>query len=294
MTDLTLELADSRTLGYASYGPHSGKPVLYFHGTPSSRLEPQLVNVWGGNLQQLLQQYNIRLIAVDRPGMGLSTLHKERSYTSFANDAAALLQHIGIQNCSLFCWSGGGPYALTMAHLFPHLVTKVCVVAGISSSFGNKEVFAQMGWNKVYFNTARYTPLLLQGTLEAVKHTNPSAPPSQSLYDLSNADYAMIQNPEHLNGLLQHTIKEALHTGNGGAVQDAQLYFQPFPYELEQINVPVHFWWGTEDNIVTYIHAKHMERQLPNVTPHYKPGEGHLSIYIHYFEEVLQVLAGER
>ena len=171
-----------------SYGPHSGKPVLYFHGTPSSRLEPQLVNVWGGNLQQLLQQYNIRLIAVDRPGMGLSTLHKERSYTSFANDAAALLQHIGIQNCSLFCWSGGGPYALTMAHLYPQSINTVCMIAAIAGSFGDKEVYEQMGWNKMYFNSARYTPMLLQGTLEAVKCTTLQSPPSQSLLDLAGVE----------------------------------------------------------------------------------------------------------
>ncbi len=291
MTDLTFDLADERKLGYALYGPADGNPVLYLHGTPSSRLEPQLVNVWGGNLEQLLKQYRICLVAVDRPGIGLSSLHKECNYTSFANDVMALLQYLGIQSCPIFCWSGGGPYALTFAKLFPKAVTKVCMIAAISSSFGDEDVYAQMGWNKMYFNTARYTPMLLQGTLEAVKRTNPSSPPPQSLYDLSNVDYALIKNVDHLNALLQLTIKEALHTGNAGAVQEAKRYFEPLPYSLEEIAVPVHFWWGTEDNVVTYIHAKNMERQLPQVTPHYEASEGHLSIYINCFEEVLQVLA---
>ena len=291
MTDLTFELADGRMLGYALYGPQSGQPVIYFHGTPSSRLEPQLVNVWGNSLDRLLQQYNICLVAIDRPGLGLSTQHKERTFTSFAEDAMALMQYLGIQSCPVVCWSGGGPYALTLAQLFPQIITKVCIIAGISSSFGDEAVFAQMGWNKVYFNTARHAPMLLQGTLEAVKHTKPCAPPSQSLYELSHADYTLLKEVEHLNALLQYTVKEALHAGTQGAVHDAQLYFQPFPFVLEELAVPVHFWWGTEDNVVTYIHAKNMERQLPQVTPHYKPGEGHLSIYINCFEEVLQVLA---
>ena len=69
------------------------------------------------------------------------------------------------------------------------------------------------------------------------------------------------------------------------------MYFQPFGYTLPAINTPVHFWWGTEDNMVTYVHAKRLERELPHVTPHYKPGEGHLSIYINYLEEVLQTIA---
>lgn len=290
MTDLTLELADGRMLGYALYGPEKGQKVLYLHGTPSSRLEPLLLNIWGKRLAQLLQQYNIQLIAIDRPGMGLSSFDKDRSYTSVAADALALLQHLGIQSCPVLCWSGGGPYALTLAHQFPQVVTKVCIIAGISSSFGNEDVYAQMGWNKMYFNTARHAPMLLQGTFEAIKCTTLSTPLSQSLYDLSNVDYAMVKDVDHINQLLELTIKEALHHDNKGAVQEAGLYFEPFPYTLGEITVPVHFWWGTEDNVVTYIHAKNMERQLPHVTPHYKRGEGHLSIYVNHFEEVLQEL----
>lgn len=291
MTDQTFLLADERTLGYAVYGPENGKPVLYLHGTPSSRLEPQLLDVWGLSLNDLLQQYNIRLIAVDRPGMGLSSIDKDRTYTSFANDVQALMQHLNIAKCSLFCWSGGGPYALTMAQQFAHAIDKVCMVAAISCSFGDADVYAHMGWNKMYFNSARYTPVLLQGTLEAVKRTTLKSPFSQNLTDLSNVDYALLYHVDHANGFLAHTIKEAAKAGNEGPVQEAALYFAPFPYTLNAIKVPVHFWWGTEDNVVTYVHAKTMERQLPNVTPHYKAGEGHLSIYLNYFEEVLQVLS---
>ena len=291
-TDKIFTLPDGRALGYALYGPEGGKPVLYFHGTPSSRLEPLLINTWGGSLPGLLQQYRIRLIAVDRPGMGLSAFHPERNFTSFAHDVAALLQHLGIPQCALLCWSGGGPYALSMAYLYPQLIRQVCLIAGISASFGDEEVYAQMGWNKVYFNSARYTPLLLQGTLEAVKHTTLTAPPAQSLYDLSNVDYALIKDPLHANALLSYTIKQAAIESPKGAVQEAQLYFAPYPYSLADLQTPVHFWWGTEDNVVTYIHAKRLERQLPNATPHYKPGEGHLSVYVNGFAEALAVLEG--
>ena len=291
MTDQTILLPDERTLGYAFYGPRGGKPVLYFHGTPSSRLEPQLLNIWGTPLDDLLQQYNIRLIAVDRPGMGLSSFHADKNFASFAHDVNVLLQQLSIQKCSILCWSGGGPYALAMAHLYPQSITTVCMIAAIAGSFGDKEVYEQMGWNKMYFNSARYTPMLLQGTLEAVKCTTLHSPPSQSLLDLAGVDYALLQDVDSANGLLQYTIKEATREGNEGPVQEAQLYFTPYPFALHDISVPVHFWWGSNDNVVTYIHAKYLERQLPNVTPHYKGGEGHLSIYVRCFEEALQVLA---
>ncbi len=291
MTDLRFQLADGRQLAYAVYGPDDGLPVVYFHGTPSSRLEPLLMNVYGRDLELLLQQYHLRLIAVDRPGMGFSTFHPGRTFTTFADDVHQLLQHLHISTCRLLCWSGGGPYALTMAHRFPQVVQKVCMIAAFSSSFGNPEVYEPMGWNKMYFNTARKAPLLLQGSLAIMKRIHVTSPVSQRWYDLSNVDYALMKKVDWLNGLMAVTTKEACAKGTAGAVQDAQLYFQPFPYSLREITVPVHFWWGTEDNVVIYKHAKNMEKALPQVIPHYKKGEGHLSVYVHCFEEILQVLA---
>jgi pimeloyl-ACP methyl ester carboxylesterase len=291
MTDLTFQLADERQLAYAFYGPEHGQPVLYFHGTPSSRLEPLLTTVYGIDLNGLLQQYNIRLIAVDRPGMGLSSFHEGRTMTSFAGDVQQLLQFLQIDTCQLLCWSGGGPYALAMAHLYPDAIKNVSIIAGFSTSFGEEEVYAKMGWNKMYFNTARKAPLLLRGSLELMKKVKISSPISQKLYDLSNVDYALMKDVNKFNQLMAVTTKEACTKSTDGPIQEAQLYFSAYPYSLKGIQVPVHFWWGTEDNVVTYIHAKNMERGLPNVTPHYKKGEGHLSVYVHCFEEVLQLMA---
>src|SRR3954471_1012739 len=91
-----LDLKDGRKLSYVLYGPVNGKPVFYFHGTPSSRLEPLLLNVHNKDLEQLLQQYNIHLIALDRPGLGLSTYNSNNSFQSFACDVAQLAAHLHI------------------------------------------------------------------------------------------------------------------------------------------------------------------------------------------------------
>lgn len=37
-----VRLRDGRSLAWAEYGDPRGKPVLYFHGFPGSRLEPAL------------------------------------------------------------------------------------------------------------------------------------------------------------------------------------------------------------------------------------------------------------
>src|SRR6476659_10912359 len=91
-----LTLTDGRKLSYALYGTPAGKPVFYFHGTPSSRLEPLLLNVYNKDLEQLLLQYGIYLIAVDRPGVGLSTYNPNNSIQSFAADVQQLATKLHI------------------------------------------------------------------------------------------------------------------------------------------------------------------------------------------------------
>src|SRR5688572_6951565 len=278
MQDHLLQLPDGRNLGYTFYGPENGKPVLYFHGTPSSRLEPLMVIIYNVPLLSLLEQHNLKLIAVDRPGIGISTHDENRTLHSFAQDTALLLQHLQVKECSLLCWSGGGPYALAMAYYFPQQISKVFIITGFSCSFGDEEVYEQMGWNKVYFKTARSFPLLLKGSLEVVKHTTLSSPISQKLYDLADADYVYLKDVDKLNAFLDLTVKESVKEGPEGAVHEAAQYFAPLGFRLQQLQAPVYFWWGTSDFTVTYIHAKSMERQLPHVFPNYKPGEGHISI----------------
>src|SRR4051812_14891314 len=109
MTEHSLQLPDGRSLGYARFGDKSARPVLYFHGTPSSRLEPAVMDVFGKPLESLLQRYKLQLISIDRPGIGLSTFSKAHTIDSFASDVKVLMQALQLEPCALLCWSGGGP-----------------------------------------------------------------------------------------------------------------------------------------------------------------------------------------
>ena len=104
MSSQTFLLSDGRRLGYAVEG--EGKPVIYFHGTASSRLEIRL-------LKQLACQNRFMLIGVDRPGYGLSTFTDRVRLRDFAADVNALADHLGLDRFAVLSWSGGGPFALT-------------------------------------------------------------------------------------------------------------------------------------------------------------------------------------
>ena len=66
-TDAIIRLRDGRALGYAEVGKSDGPPIFYFHGHDSSRLE---VMLW----VELATTLGVRLIALDRPGIGRSDL----------------------------------------------------------------------------------------------------------------------------------------------------------------------------------------------------------------------------
>src|SRR4051812_7546059 len=98
--DHVLRLADGRKLGWSESGNPQGKPVFFLHGFGTTRVvcppdAPALAN-------------NLRLIAPDRPGIGLSDPMPGRSLLDWPSDVAELADHLGIERFSIVAWSGGG------------------------------------------------------------------------------------------------------------------------------------------------------------------------------------------
>ncbi|HET7052348.1 MAG TPA: hypothetical protein VFI09_00340 [Solirubrobacterales bacterium] len=71
-----VRLADGRALAYAEWGPGDGRPLLHFHGIPDGRFS------WGAG--SVCLDRGIRLIAVDRPGVGGSDPKPGRSVADWA------------------------------------------------------------------------------------------------------------------------------------------------------------------------------------------------------------------
>jgi pimeloyl-ACP methyl ester carboxylesterase len=108
----TFTLADGRVLGYAEYGCRDGFPVFFFHGFPTSRLE-------GFPLDRLARRRGLRIIALDRPGFGLSTFQPRRRILDWPADVERFAHHNRIHRFAVLGISGGGPYALACAHALP-------------------------------------------------------------------------------------------------------------------------------------------------------------------------------
>src|SRR3954469_3260928 len=79
-----------RRLGFAEFGDPHGRAVLWMHGTPGARRQiPQAARLAAAEL-------GVRLIGIDRPGVGHSTPHLYSSIADSADDIEQLLDRLGI------------------------------------------------------------------------------------------------------------------------------------------------------------------------------------------------------
>lgn len=110
----TFDLSDGRKLGYADYGDPSGKPILYQHGLPGSRIEATRYHDLGKEL-------GLRIFSIDRPGHGWSSAFEKygaRTVKSWAEDVNELAEGLGLSE-----------YAVMVCQYFPSLY-HYCSVSG--------------------------------------------------------------------------------------------------------------------------------------------------------------------
>src|SRR5579864_1224257 len=104
-----LTLRDGRALAYLEVGRGDGAPVFHFHGHGSSRLEALA-------LAHAAENAGVRLIALDRPGIGYSAPKSGDRLLDWPSDVAEAADQLGIVRFAVQGMSAGGPYALACAH----------------------------------------------------------------------------------------------------------------------------------------------------------------------------------
>ncbi|WP_454793185.1 alpha/beta fold hydrolase [Mycolicibacterium lutetiense] len=99
---------DGRRIAYAEYGPADGTPVLLIPGAGCGRLM-----TFGHTAA--LDDRGIRLISVDRPGLGASTPHPSKTLDSVAADLAAVIDAVVGHPIPVVANSQGAPFGLAVA-----------------------------------------------------------------------------------------------------------------------------------------------------------------------------------
>lgn len=285
--DQRVELPDGRQLGYDDLGPPDAPAVFYFHGAPSSRVD---LGLFGS--EALAERLGIRIIASDRPGMGLSTFEPNRRLSDWPADVSALADALELQRFTVLSFSGGAPYALACALAIPERLTAVGVVSS-SGLFDKPALTEGVNRNNLRFTyLARDRPRLSRLAFRMMALMARSAPGrlvAQVMAAFPEPDRAVMARPE-VSGAFVATVREALRQGPRGAQFDTALMVSPWGFRPEEIDMRVHLWHGEVDQNAPLAVGRYLADAIPNSERHFYAGEGHLSLIVNHAEEILSVL----
>jgi pimeloyl-ACP methyl ester carboxylesterase len=283
----TLKLPDGRLLGFRSYGPEHGVPTFYFHGFPGSRLEAGLAAA-----------SELRLIAVDRPGYGLSDAHRGRTLKDWPADVAALADHLSIDRFGVLGISGGAPYALACAWALHERLSCVAIVCGLGppeaegmnqGMMRNALRLGRHGW--------QYTPLLWYAryfmTRKDAEQRFLAFRRRMSARLSAGVPKEAAISTDALSSHLFTSWSEGLRRSIAGVLSDARIYASRWPFQLSDVQMPIHLWHGTEDRMVPVAVGQHYARTLPRITASFEEGEGHCSVIFNAMPRVVRTLIDE-
>ncbi|MGN6693785.1 MAG: alpha/beta fold hydrolase [Aquihabitans sp.] len=272
----TLTLPDGRLLGFDDVGDPDGTPVLYVHGTPDSRRARHPDD-------GVAAAAGVRLVAVDRPGFGLSTPHPSGTVGSFADDAVALADHLGITSWRPFAWSAGATHALAVGARHPDRVTRIAVAAGLvpfeayategilDDADGGRYLVAELGAELGPAGLAEMAaPMLVPYPCDlplALEHVTEQLTPDRR---------AALDAIPGAIAALAAGVFDSVAQGLDGITRDLELQVEAPDVSWSSVAAPVSLWYGSRDATAPPAFGEWWAEALPDATLHVFPGEGHL------------------
>lgn len=283
----TVVLPDGRTLAFQEHGNSDDQVVLYFHGTPSCRVEWDALTRPG-----LAQKLGARLIAVDRPGCGLSDFQPGRKITDWPKDVANLADSLAIAQFAVLGYSGGGSYALACAAFLPDRVTSVGVASCMAPHDAPGLTDAINSDALRFMRLARERQLvhrLVVTMLRIGAAWTPSTILRSAMQALPEPDRVMLRRPEIAAGFIR-MILETTRRGTAGASKDTELMVSSWLFDPSEVHKQVDLWQGEEDRNVPAEMGHYLAGRLPDCVARFMPGEGHISLAVNHFEEIVRHL----
>jgi pimeloyl-ACP methyl ester carboxylesterase len=265
MKEGTITLKDGRTVGFADYGTPDQIAVLWCHGGPGSRLEPEPFAVSA-------RAAGLRFIGLDRPGYGRSTPQPGRTIGGWVPDGIAVLDHLGIDRFVAVGASTGGAYALALAASSGRVLSAVacCAVTDMRWTEGKAMVLgAPLAWA----SRDRETVMAIVTEQFGPDGSKAGDPPG-----IPKSDRTFFADPIRL-ALSRRSEQEAFAQGVAGYADDRLADGVGWgSFDIRKITCPVAVLHGGSDNFVPVAHARHTASIVPGATLRIYEPLGHFSI----------------
>ncbi|UNZ21033.1 alpha/beta fold hydrolase [Streptomyces sp. 891-h] len=272
-------LSDGRLLGWAEWGPSDGVPVLLCPGAATSR--------WLGFGAGVVEALGVRLVSVDRPGLGASTPALGRGFADFAGDMRQLCAIRGLGCPAVVGNSQGAPFALA------------CAAEGVASALavvsGADEVAAP--------EFAAVLEPELRGLVERTACDPAGAEAffagftAEAMWGMVMArspecDLAVYQDPDFA-AVYRRALDEGFVQGAAGYARDTVLAMGRWPFALDRIAVPTDIWYGERDTSHSPDNGALLATRMPGARHHVVQGTGGALLWTHA-ESILWRLLSRR
>lgn len=276
-----------RRIAFYEYGAPDGEPVIFCHGT-GSHVHVML-------LHNAAKKLGYRIVAPDRPGIGLSDFDPKRKLLDGADDIAVLADHLGIDRFGVIGVSGGGPTLLACAYKLAGRLTFVLDLAGAAPLYTDPAALKELGTvDRLYAKLGTHMPLwlfqipfsLLGFQQKMLK--NPKAFANMMRSSMCKADMELFEVPE-MQYLFMRDFQELFRQGARGAALDAQLIYLPWEFDIHRIRVHVDIHQGSDDRWIPPSFSRYLAKMIPDATLKMFPGQGHFCHMV-YAEETLKAV----
>lgn len=250
-----IQLRDGRRLAWSEWGPENGRPLLFCTGAALS-------GSLGFGIDRL-DSFGLRLIAFDRPGLGGSDPHPQKTLLSFSDDVREVVEQEGLVLPLAVGFSQGAPFALSLAGA--GLVNAVALVSG-QDELAHPRIRTQLHPDVAGMVAA------VESDAEGFARHFASFVSWDGLWQLimnmsGPRDRALYEEAE-FSRLFQQALQEGFAQGPDGYVRDLVNALSRWTVQPEQINVPVDLWYGRLDT--STVHAPDfgdtLASRLPNST----------------------------
>jgi len=284
---LTVPTPDGRSLEVRVAGPAGGDVLVFHHGTPGSGLLPRAF------LEAAVER-NLRCVAFARPGYASSIRRPGRTVADVAEDAVAVLDHLGVDRAFTMGASGGGPHALACAARIPDRILGTATVAGVAPFDAdgldwlagmapeNVEEFGATldGTDALQAFLARETPAFAGVTGADIVAAFGGL--------VSPVDQAALS--DEFGEAVAADVRQALSAGFWGWHDDDLAFAAPWGFDPSAITGPVDVWQGEQDRMVPFAHGEWLAAHVRGARAHLFADDGHLSLQVDRIGEILDAL----
>jgi pimeloyl-ACP methyl ester carboxylesterase len=276
-------LPTDRRLGWAQWGPANGTPVLFFSGAAMGRSL--------GFGADALARYGVRLIAVERPGLGVSDPDPGRTLSDWPRDIAQLAAAMKLSDFGIVAFSQGAPFALACAAA--GLANAVAVVSG-------QDELTHRAFAGILDPAVASLLRSIADDPAGVEASFAGSAAAEMLWKLitassSERDLGVYTAPS-FQAACRQALAEGFAQGAAGYARDLVLTLSCWPFDIADIRIPVDLWYGGHDTSTVHSpdHGAELARRIPTSRRHLLPEAGGSLLWTHAEQILASLLSAGR